>query len=337
VAREAGVNKSTVSRALRGDSTIGVQTRERIQQLAVALNYAPNANAQRLNRDRTDVLAFAPQTFTRGGDAADPFLVELLASIMSEASVLGQDVLLCQTAPDVADLSAYRRIVQGSHADGFILTDLRVNDPRVDYLCEQAFPHVLFGRSTADLAEAYEYRYPWVEVDNRAGARLGVDHLLALGHSRIAFLGGDDVYNWQRDRVAGYGDALEAAGISADPTLVTASGFTQDDGYRLTRQLLERGQPPTAIFAISDVLACGAMRAARDFGLDVGRAFPIMGFDGLGLGTYVTPTLTTLRQPVAQVGRLLVQLLIETLNGAGEPQHVLIQPELVVRASTRGG
>lgn len=337
LAREAGVNKSTVSRALRGDPTIGVQTRERIQKLAAALNYAPNANAQRLNHARTDVLAFASQSFTRGGDAADPFLAELLASIMSEASACGQDVLLCQAAPDATDLSAYRRIVLGSHADGLILTDLAVRDPRVDYLREQRFPHVLFGRPASDLAEARDYPYPWVEVDNHAGARMGVEYLLSLGHTRIAFLGADDIYNWQRDRVAGYRDALAVAGITVDPSLISPSGFSQDDGYRLTRALLERGQPPTAIFAISDVLACGAMRAAHDLGLNVGRDFPIMGFDGLGLGAYVTPTLTTLRQPVGQVGQLLVRLLIDAVRGSGEPQHVLLQPELVVRASTRGG
>lgn len=337
VAQVAGVSKSTVSRALRGDATIGVQTRERIQQLATALNYAPNASARRLNRHATEVLAFDSQAFTRGGDAADPFLVELLASIMREAGVAGLDVLLCQPAPEVSDLSSYRRIVGGSYADGLILTDLAVDDPRLAYLCEQRFPHVLFGRSATNLEEANAYPYPWVEVDNRAGARAGVEHLLSLGHTRIALLGFDTIYNWQQDRVAGYRDALATAGIAVDPALMAVGGFTQDDGYRLTRMLLERGQPPTAIFAISDVLAVGAMRAARDFGLQIGREFPVMGFDGVGLGTYVTPMLTSLRQPVAQVGGMLVRLLVAFLRGDGPPAHVLLEPELVIRASTRGG
>lgn len=335
LAQAAGVSKSTVSRALRGDATIGVQTRERIQQLAVTLNYAPNASARRLNRNSTEVLAFASVAFSRGGDAGDPFLIELLSSIMREASVSGLDLLLVQPAPELSDLSAYRRIVAGSYADGLILTDLALDDPRVGYLCDQQFPHVLFGRPSPNLEEAQAYPYPWVEVDNRAGARLGVEHLLSLGHTRIGFLGFDTIYNWQQDRVAGYRDALEAAGVAVDPALIAVGGYTQDDGQRLTRQLLEHGQPPTAIFAISDVIAVGAMRAARDFGLSVGREFPIIGFDGLGIGTYVTPTLTSLRQPVAEVGRLLVQLFVALQRDPESPRHVLLEPELVVRASTR--
>ncbi len=111
----------------------------------------------------------------------------------------------------------------------------------------------------------------------------------------------------------------------------------QEDGYTLTERLLSQETPPTAIFAISDVLAVGAMRAASDAGRQVGRSFSVMGFDGVGLGTYLTPPLTSLRQPVNYVGHLLVQLLIDLLTGAPPPEtHILLQPELIVRASTQG-
>jgi DNA-binding LacI/PurR family transcriptional regulator len=343
LALAAGVNKSTISRALRGDPTIGLETRHRIQQLATEMHYEPNASARRLFRARTDVLAFTAHALSRAGENPDPFLVELLSMIMAEAGERKLDVLLCRSEPGANELDAIRRIAAGSYADGFILMDLRPNDPRLPYLCGKRFPHVLFGRPAEDLEESRDYPYPWVEVDNRAGARSGAEHLLALGHIRVAFVGCDDTYIYERDRLAGYRDALAAADIPSDPTLCTEGGLTQEDGYWLTRRLLALEQPPTAIFAASDVLAVGAMRAAHEAGLHVGRAFPIMGFDGLGLGTYVTPSLTTLRQPIRTVGRLLVRLLAAVLDGAGAAQepdsgeiHHLLQPELVMRASTQG-
>ncbi len=337
LARAAGVNKSTASRALRGDRAIGAETRERIRHLAEELHYEPNASARRLFRARTDVLAFTSPSLTRGNDGADPFLVELLSAITQEAAVHQQDVLLCSSEPGPEELDTYRRVVGGRHADGIILMDIRPRDPRLEYLRDKGYPHVLFGRAALDMDEARHYPYPWVEVDNRAGARAGTQHVIALGHTRIGFLGADKAYICELDRLSGYCDALAAAGIAFDASLCTDGGLTQEDGYRLTRQLLEHPQPPTAIFGVSDVLAVGAMRAAQDAGHTVGRTFPIVGFDGLGLATFVSPSLTTLRQPIAYVGRKLVQLLIAMLHGAPEPEsHLLLQPELIIRDSTGG-
>ena len=336
LARAAGVNKSTASRALRGSPAIGTETRERIQQLAAELNYEPNASARRLFRAQTDVLAFTAPSLTRGNDGADPFLAELLSAVTSEAASSHQDVLLCNTQAGPEELETYRRVVGGHHADGLILMDLRPDDPRLEYLRAKGYPHVLFGRSALDMEEARHYPYPWVEVDNRAGARAGTRHMIELGHTRIGFLGADEAYICELDRLAGYRDTLAAAGIPYDSGLCTEGGITQEDGYRLTRQLLECAEPPTAIFAASDVLAVGAMRAAADAGRTVGREFPVIGFDDLGLATFVSPSLTTLRQPIAYVGRMLVRLLIGMLQGTPEPEtHLLLQPELIIRDSTR--
>lgn len=339
IAREAGVNKSTASRALRGDTSVADATRKRIQQLADELHYVPNASARRLTNAQTNVLAFASHGFVWKPGGSDPFLVELLTEITQRAASHGYDVLLCRYEPGDRELETYRRVVRGRHADGLILADLRPNDPRLDYLCEQRFPHVLFGRSAADLGVARQYPYPWVEVDNRAGAKLGTEHLISLGHRRIAFVGGSDVYFCEADRLTGYRDALEAACIPVEPQLCLGGGATheEEDGYRLTRSLLENENPPTAIFAFSDVVATGAMQAARELGRRIGREFGIMGFDGLGLGTYTTPPLTTLRQPIQCAGRMLVDLLQRFLTGTpSEEPHLLLEPELVVRASTVG-
>jgi DNA-binding LacI/PurR family transcriptional regulator len=194
----------------------------------------------------------------------------------------------------------------------------------------------LFGRPAQDLAASHRYPYPWVEVDGRMGARVGTEHLIGLGHTRIGFIGGGSDFHWKLDRLAGYRDALDQADIPFDPRLYVPGDSSQETGYQITLSLLEQPDPPTAIFAISDVLAVGAMRAARETGRAIGREFPVMGFDGVGLGAYLTPPLTTLRQPTDYVGHLLVRLLVGVLTGASLPEkHVLLQPELIVRASTR--
>jgi DNA-binding LacI/PurR family transcriptional regulator len=337
IARAAGVNKSTASRALRGDPAIGSETSQRIQRLAAQLNYVPNASARRLNRAQTDTIALSLRALNLSAGGTDPFLVELLAGITDEAASRHFDVLLARAEEGDAELNVYKRILGGHHADGFILTDLRSTDPRLDYLSARRYPHVLFGRPAEDVRDARRYPYPWVEVDNRTGARIGTEHLLSLGHRRIAFIGGGDTYFWERDRRDGYRDALEKTGIAYDPSLCLPSGLSQEDGYVLTQRLLGQDMPPTAIFAISDVLAVGAMRAAIDAGQTIGRGFSVMGFDGVGLGAYLTPPLTTLRQPTNYVGHLLVQLLIDLLADEPLPEkHRFLQPELMVRASTQG-
>ncbi len=337
IARAAGVNKSTASRALRGDPAIGNETSQRIQRLAAQLNYVPNASARRLNRAQTDTIAIVSRALNLSATGTDPFLVELLAGVTDEAANRHFDVLLARAEEGEFELNVYKRILGGHHADGFILTDLRASDPRLDYLCARRYPHVLFGRPAEEQRDARRYPYPWVEVDNRTGAHIGTEHLISLGHRRIAFIGGGDTYFWERDRRAGYRDALEKASIPYDSGLCLPSGLSQEDGYALTQRLLSQEMPPTAIFAISDVLAVGAMRAASDAGQTIGRSFSVMGFDGVGLGAYLTPPLTTLRQPINYVGHVLVQLLVDLL--AEEPlaeKHLLLQPELMVRASTQG-
>lgn len=337
VARAAGVDKSTVSRALRDDLVIGRETRERVRHVADQLHYVPNASARRLSNAKTDVLAYTSSMF-RGGGGPDPFQMDLLAEVTREAAQFGFDLLLCHPEADETSLSGLGRIMGGRHADGVILMELRPNDPRLDYLRARGYPHVLFGRSDVDLQRARDYPYPWVEVDNRAGARAGMEHLIGLGHRRIAFLGGGQVYTCDLDRQAGYRDALQAAGIAFDPRLFLPGEIAEAAGYRLTRRVLDLPTPPTAIFAFSDLIAFGAMRAARDAGREVGRSFAVLGFDGLGLGAYLTPPLTTLRQPMAMIGRQLVRQLIGLVRG--EPlaeAHLLLQPELVARASTLGG
>jgi len=337
VARIAGVNKSTASRALNGDPAISEETRQRIVAVAAELHYVPNASASRMNSVHTNILAFTSHAIAIGEQGADPFLAELLASIMEEAHHQHYDILLGRVDRNDATLSTYSRIMGGRHADGCFVTDLRPDDERLPYLMQQGYPHVLFGRSHESITEARSYPYPWVEVDNYRGARLGTEHLLSLGHRRIAFIGANDFYYYEQDRRRGYAEALLKAGIACDPKLDVWGAATQEESFLLTQQLLVLDEPPTAIFAISDILAVGVMRAAHAAGRTIGREFSVMGFDGLGLGAYMTPRLTTLRQPISVVGRLLVQQLTGILtNTLSIEPHILLNPELHIRESTIG-
>ncbi len=335
IARVAGVNKSTASRALRGDVVIASETRQRIQQLAAELSYEPHVSARRLTSARTDIIAFTTHSFARGRGVADPFLAELVSAVTIEAATAGMDVLLCLADPGPNELNAYRRVVGGKHADGFLLMDLRPDDLRLPFLCERGYPHVLFGRPYLDLARSREYPYPWVEIDNRKGARAAVEFLIMQGHRRIALIGCGGEYICEIDRFAGYRDALDAANIPFDQSLCTGHGQTQQDGFQLARALLEKPNPPTAILAISDIVAVGAMLAVRDLGRRPGQDVPVVGFDGIGLATFVTPALTTVSQPIPQVGKLLVQLLLAELRSTPVAErHILLDAELTIRAST---
>ena len=338
VAAAAGVDKSTASRALRDDPAISLATRERVQQVAALLHYVPNANARRLSQARSHVLAFFTQAFHSPADPSNPFLMELLAAITQEATARQFDILLVSSEAEAyeREVAAFERIIGGNHADGLVLMDLRAQDQRLAHLCARQYPHVLFGRSDEDLRLARRYPYPWVEVDNRLGTRTGMEYLIAEGHRRIAFIGGTERFICDRDRHAGYREALASAGILADPALFMQSDVTEAAGYQLTRQLLTLEQPPTAIVAFSDVMAVGVMRAAQDMVHPVGRDLALIGFDGLGIGKYLMPSLTTLSQPLHQVGQAVVQLLIAQLNGdaVAEP-HVLLAPELIIRDSSR--
>lgn len=337
VARAAGVDKSTASRALRDDPAISQETRIRVQQVAAHLHYVPNAHARRLSQSQSFVLAVGLKSFDHS-DNADPFLMEMLAAITHAATEAHYDVLLSFSEDDSQELLTYQRILGGMHADGVILMDMHRNDPRLDYLCAYRYPHVLFGRSEEDLRRAGRYPYPWVEVDNRHGARLGTEHLIDHSHTRIAFIGGGSLdYFSIFDRHHGYRDALQAAHIPFDPALLIPGPVSEAEGYRMTRHLLELPKPPTAIFAFGDVMAAGIMRAARELDYTVGQDLAVIGFDGLGLGSYLSPALTTLRQPLRQVGQSLVISLIAQISDApAESPHLLLQPELVVRASSDG-
>lgn len=212
-----------------------------------------------------------------------------------------------------------------------VLSRMRLDDWRVRYLHEAGLPFVASGRSRTPVD------LPYIEVDSRSGFAALVAHLVARGHRRIAYIGAPSTLTLQADRFAGYCDGLAAAGITFDPSLVTEGNLTRMGGYQAAQRLLALPQPPTAILGVNDLTAIGAMRAARERGLVIGRDLAVAGFDGTEDAEHADPPLTTLNQPVYEIARRLVRMLLALI--ASEPlaeRRVVLQPELIVRESTGG-
>jgi len=330
IAKQVGFSVTTVSRALAGYDDVAEETRRLIVQTAEEMGYRPNVMARRLQKQRTDTLGFVIPTF--GPRFSDPFFSELLAGIGNEAASHDLDLLVSTRPPDTPEeAQAYERLVREGRVDGVILTRTRINDARIAYLLEQNFPFTSFGRTRV------AGEYACVDVDGESGVFEATRHLIELGHRDVAIiLPPEDlmfsVYRWN-----GFRRAMETQGLTIKPTWKISGDLTEQGGYAVARHLLNNSQRPTAIIAGNDLMAIGAMRAAREYGLIVGQDLSVIGFDDIPLAEHAHPALTTVRQPIYEIGRHVCRMLVKMLKGeylTSDECQVLFDPELVVRDST---
>ena len=329
VAERAGVSTATVSYVLNNSRPVSEATRQRVLQAAAELGYRPNVLAQSLQARASRILGYAPPPTPP--DMVNPVLDEFLHSMADAAGRHGYHVLVFATSEGEPEHLAYQELIQRNRVDGFVLSNTVADDPRIAYLMEVDFPFVAFGRAN----EAWDF--PYVDVDGKAGIQMAVEHLLSLGHRRIGLIAWPEDSLAGRYREAGYRAALEAAGLPLDPALIVRVPHSEASGRQAMNRLLDLPpeQRPTAVVALSDLMAIGAMNAALERGLQVGRDVAIVGFDDLPLARYLRPPLTTLRQPLHQVGELVIDMLLRLIRGEELPQrHVLLPPELVVRESS---
>jgi LacI family transcriptional regulator len=326
IAQRVGKSTTTVSRALNDYDDISPETKEMIHRVAREMGYSPNTLAQRLQKQQTDTLAFILPTF--GPRFSDPFFSEFLAGVGNKAANYGFDLLVATRPPGEAEMEAYRFNIQGHRADGFILVRTRRNDPRIDFLKQNDFPFVAFGR-TLDSND-----FPYVDEDGEYGMSLVIDYLYNLGHRRIACLLPPEDLTFTFHRRTGIEKKSEVLGLSPDQIKLEASDLTQRGGYQITQNLLDLDHHPTAIVACNDLMALGAMSAAQDRGLQVGKDISITGFDDIPLAEHSHPPLTTVHQPVYQIGGMVTEMLIKKIRGQTlDNQQVLLQPSLIVRSS----
>ncbi len=329
VARLVGVSRTTVSLVLNNvpGTHISEATRQRVLEAARELEYYPHAAARSLARRRSGNIGVvlcqsAARLF------ADVFLMEVLHGIHSVIRPEGFHILL-EAIEDVTAPDAYFGLVQSHQIDGLIVSGPRSDDLLLPKIQKKGFPVVLEGQLP-------DSNLPQVDVDNVGGARSAIEHLLSLGHRRIAFISnGPLIYTASRDRLRGYQAALTAAGLDYDESLVRYGAFSRVSGREAMQSLLALPDRPTAVFVASDVVAFGALTALRDAGVHVPDEMAVVGFDDVRMAAYVTPSLSSIRLPARQLGQTAAELLLRLIRGEKVEQGTtLLDTELIVRESS---
>lgn len=326
VARAAGVSKGAVSFALNGRRGVAPSTRERILTVAAELGWTPSHRARALASDRALavglVIARSPETL-----GADPFFPAFIAGVESTLAPLGQSLLLHVVPDRDREIEGYKRLVGTGRVDGVFLTDLRIEDPRPGLLAELALPAVLIAPSCRDHPPA-----ACVCVDDRPGIRAAVEHLIGLGHTRIAHVGGPADFVHSASRRESWAAALADAGLRPGP--LVRSDFSAQGGAEATKELLDLPEPPTAVVYANDLMAIAGAAAAASRGVDVPGDLSVVGFDDTEVSAHLSPPLTTVRTDAFSWGQAAAQRLIALIEGEGVPPLRLPEPELVLRAST---
>lgn len=307
VARAAGVSKSTVSRVINGHGYVSPAVMARVTRVIAALGYSPNSLARGLVLQRSNCVGVIVS------DIADPFFSQAIRGAEETSSVAHYNILLASTGWDAKRELALLKLFNEGRVDGLLfISGNRVPEPHLRALKQGSLPIVLVDRNPENVP------LDAVNVDNRGAAEQAVEHLIALGHTRIAFIGGPASVNASQERLEGYRSALWQHGIPVRPDYVAVGNFRIDGGVSAAAYLLALPEPPTAIFAANDLTAVGAIQAARQAGRRVPDDVSILGVDDIEAAALIEPPLTTLRQPRYQLGELGMKILLRRIEeGAG--------------------
>jgi DNA-binding LacI/PurR family transcriptional regulator len=330
VARAAGVSRATVSRVVNGSPKVSPDVRRTVERAVARLGYVPNPAARSLVTRRSDSVGLVI-TEPASRLFEDPFFPRLLRGISAELSARNLQLVLLMPEDAAAEVRLERYLAAG-HVDGVLLVSLHGDDPLPAYLQGRGVPMVVGGRPPEGVKASF------VDVDNREAARTAVRHLAGLGRRRIATISGPLDMGAGIDRLDGYADGLAELGRGRDERLITAGDFTYEGGAAAMRRLLAAAPDLDAVFAASDLMAAGALSALRTAGRSVPDDVAVVGFDDSPLAAATEPPLTSVRQPIEEMGRELVRLLAESLERSQRAtRRVLLSTELVPRASSGGG
>jgi len=323
VATEAGVSVGTASRVINNDAHVAPQTRERVLDVMLRLGFVPNRQARSLAGGKSNIIGvLAP-------DLGTGYIGEIIRGIDAELGLTGYDLMLFTTHRTAAKEANYVANLAKGMVDGLLLVLPRNPSDYIGILTRREFPFVLIDH------QGNGDRCPAVGATNWQGAYNATEYLIKLGHKRIGFITGSLDLGGAVDRLAGYKSALRTYHAPVDLSLIYEGTFFQPDGYAGATALLSLDNPPTAIFASNDVMAMGAMDAVRTLGLRVPDDISIVGFDDIPQAELIRPALTTVRQPLEQMGRVATQLLLDLLkNPLKQINRIELPTELVVRSST---
>jgi LacI family transcriptional regulator len=324
VADLAGVSTATVSRVINGRAEVSDRAREAVMRVVREHGYSTNRTARGLSGGRTGLVGVTLPVLHHS------YFSVILAGAGEALYEHDMRMVLCPTHHEHdREVTLLDRLMQGT-TDGALLILPEESTDELTALHGHGYPFVI-----VDPHRPLDEMVPTVSAAHSSGASEATEHLLELGHRRIAAITGPRGWIATEERLRGYRGALAAAGIMPDPALEIESDFHASGGVETATRLLESDDPPTAIFAFNDMLAIGAMQAARARGLRVPEELSVVGFDDTFEASIVTPTLTTVRQPLAEMGRMGVALLIRLLhNQRIEALHVELETKLVVREST---
>ncbi len=324
VAERAGVSHSTVSRVLNNKNNVNAGTRERVLQAMTQLGYVSNVSARSLAGGSSHVIGLLVDHLNTG------YMGEIIRGIDEALEEHNYNLMLYTTHRQKVKETAYVNKLTHDLADGLILIVPRNEKAYLETLQQRRFPYVLIDY------QGYNRHVPSIITTNKKGGYDATSYLIEIGHRRIGFITGEMLFGCALERLTGYQAALADHGIAFDPELVSEGNFLQPQGYRCAHHLLSLSQPPTALFVSNDVMAFGAMEAARDLGFHIPDDLSIIGFDDVPQAAHVHPPLSTVCQPLVEMGRSAAILLLKYIaNPFAEIERVELSTRLVIRESCR--
>ncbi|MFJ5934490.1 LacI family DNA-binding transcriptional regulator [Streptomyces sp. NPDC003444] len=329
VAARAGVGRGTVSRVINGSPKVSEQAKAAVERAVAELGYVPNRAARALAGSRTDAVALViPETEARL--FAEPYFLDIIRGVSAELADADKQLLLTLIRSE-QERQRFEQYLAAQRVDGVLLVSVHDDDPLPDQVRALGLPAVLNGRRSQGESVAF------VDSDNTGAGRAAVAHLAARGRRAVATITGPlDMYV-ARCRLDGYREGLAEAGLAADEGLVANGDFTEEGGRRAMRELLDRRPGLDAVFAASDVMAAGARAVLREAGRRVPEDVALVGVDDSAVARHMDPPLTSVRQPIEEMGRAMARLLLQEIASPGDPDDQprrMLPTELVVRASS---
>jgi len=306
LASDLGLTASTVSRALNGYSDIAKSTRDRVQKRATELNYRPSANARRLATGIVNTVGLILPKMSSG--ISDSFFIRFLEGASEELAKTDRDVLMTSVQDGEDEVSVYRRIWNSKKVDGFIVVRTHTHDPRIDFLLENNIPFVSHGRS------AKSDQHSWYDADNEQALITAVDHLVAQGHQKIAYIGGQNHYHFNKLRKQGFEKGLLSNRLNTDQ-LIYSGPLSETFGYQCINEILKTDKSVTGVICAQDKQALGVYRGLHEHNLIPGRDFSVVGYDNISASEYTNPPLTTLAPQQHHSGSVCAQLFVALLKG----------------------
>jgi DNA-binding LacI/PurR family transcriptional regulator len=331
VARKAEVHPSTVSRVFSGNASISEATKARVLDAADDLGFQPNAIARSLKTQRTNTIGMVvPHVYE--GFFDDSFFPQIMRGMLDAAYQQHFRLIVGGSHGHKDEISQIKDIMRSSQADGIVVMSSRLDVDTIDRLQELETPFVVIGHPPSEKHAGIS----WVDADNNLATTNAVEYLISLGHRRIAYVGGDPKTLTTRERQQAYESAMQAAGLNVHPKWIDYGYFDEPGGYTAVQRMKTLGaESPTAYYAANDLMAIGILRALAEIGLSVPQDVSVMGTNNSYISQHITPALTTVDVPYAEIGKKAIELLITQITNLSEiPSSYLEECQLVVRAST---